>query len=54
MSEPFLLPADTPPKSGEFVEPCDDILPNPTEEELEEGKRLGEEIDTDDDEDTGL
>jgi hypothetical protein len=56
MTEPedTVLPADDPPRSGEWVDSEDDVLAQPTEAELEAGKRLGETIDTDDDEDTGL
>lgn len=41
---------DEPPKSGEWVD-VEEIIANPTEEELAEGKRMGETIDVDDDED---
>lgn len=51
MSDPTELPADESPKSGEWVDPEEFV---PTEEEEAEGKRLGETIDTDDDEDNGL
>ena len=44
---------DSPPTSGEWVD-TDEVLANPTEEELAEGKRLGETIDPDDDEDSGV
>jgi hypothetical protein len=56
MTEPenTVLPADDPPRSCAWVDSEDDVLAQPTEEELEAGKRLGESIDTDDDEDTGL
>jgi hypothetical protein len=55
MTEPedTVLPADEPPKSGVWVDSEDDVLAQPTEAELEAGQRLGEAIDTDDDEDTG-
>ena len=43
---------DDPPKSGEWVD-IDEVLASPTEEELEAGRRLGETIDPDDDEDAG-
>ena len=52
--EDTVLPADDPPKSGEWVDSEDDVLAQPTEAELEAGKRLGEVIDPDDDEDAGL
>lgn len=52
VSEPIDLPAiDEPPKSGVFIE-HDDLIP--TDDEIDEGNRLGEEIDVDDDEDNGL
>jgi hypothetical protein len=41
---------DSAPSSGEWVD-IDDVLANPTEDELEEGRILGEGIDPDDDED---
>jgi hypothetical protein len=44
---------DEPPSSGDWIEP-DDVIAEPTEEELEEGRRLGEEIDVDDDDSTGV
>jgi hypothetical protein len=44
---------DEPPSSGEWVDP-DDVIAEPTDEELEEGRRLGEEIDVDDDDSTGV
>lgn len=44
------LPADEPPKSGEFVEHDDLVL---TPEEMQEGRHLGETIDTENDEDGG-
>jgi hypothetical protein len=52
--ENTVLEPDDPPKSGMWVDSEDDVLAQPTEAELEAGKRLGEVIDTDDDEDTGL
>ena len=42
---------DEPPRSGVFVEHDDLEL---TPEEVEEGRRFGEAIDPDDDEDSGL
>lgn len=44
---------DEPPKSGEWVD-SDEVIAAPTEEELEEGRRLGEQIDPEDDDDTGV
>jgi hypothetical protein len=44
---------DDPPTSGDWVD-NDDAISEPTEEELEEGRRQGEEIDVDDDEDAGV
>lgn len=44
---------DEPPSSGEWVD-TDDVLASLTDEEAEEGRRLGEEIDTEDDDDTGV
>lgn len=44
---------DDPPKSGEWVD-TDDVVAEPTEDELEKGRQLGEEIDVDDEDDTGL
>jgi hypothetical protein len=44
---------DDPPTSGKWVE-TDDVIAEPTAEELEEGKRLGKEIDTEDDDSTGV
>jgi len=44
---------DEAPSSGEWVD-IDDVLAEPTEEELELGRILGEGIDVDDDDDTGL
>ena len=44
---------DEPPKSGEWVD-SDDVISAPTEEELEEGRLLGETIDVDDDDSTGV
>jgi hypothetical protein len=46
------LPADEPPKSGEWVD-SEALIAAPTQEEMDEGQRLGESIDTDDDEDSG-
>lgn len=46
-------PYDDPPSSGTWVD-AEDILHNPTEEELREGNRMGQSIDLDDDEDNGL
>jgi hypothetical protein len=48
----ILLEADEPPKSGDWVDVCD-VLANPTEEEVEQGRALGESIDPDDDDDAG-
>jgi hypothetical protein len=53
-TENTVLPADDPPKSGEWVDSEDDVLVQPTTEELDAGRRLGEAIDTGDDEDAGL
>jgi len=50
----IVLEPDDPPKSSEWVDSEDDVLAQPTEAELEAGKRLGEVIDPDDDEDAGL
>jgi hypothetical protein len=47
------LEPDEPPKSGKWVD-VHDVLSNPTEEEIEEGLRMGREIDTEDDEDNGM
>jgi len=44
---------DEQPRSGEWVD-VHDVLENPTEGELEDGRRAGEEIDPDDDDDDGL
>jgi len=44
---------DDPPSSGEWVD-TDDALASLTDEEAEEGRRMGEEIDPDDDDDTGM
>lgn len=44
---------DAAPKSGQWVD-NDDVLANPTEDEVEEGRRLAEEIDPDDDDSTGV
>lgn len=44
---------DEPPSSGEWVD-VDDVMASLTEEEAEEGRRLGEEIDVEDDDDTGV
>jgi hypothetical protein len=44
---------DEPPTSGDWVD-TDDVIAEPTEEELAEGQRLGEEIDPDDDDSTGV
>jgi hypothetical protein len=44
---------DEPPTSGDWVD-NDAAIAEPTEEELEEGRRLGEEIDPDDDDSTGV
>jgi hypothetical protein len=52
--ENIVLEPDEPPRSGEWVDSEDDVLAQPTEAEIEAGKRLGEVIDTSDDEDTGL
>lgn len=41
---------DEPPSSGDWVD-IDEVLSAPTEEEMEEGRILGEGIDPDDDED---
>jgi hypothetical protein len=43
------LDSDEQPKSGEWID-TDDVIENPTEEELEEGRRLGEELEDDYDE----
>ena len=43
---------DEAPSSGEWVD-IDDVLAEPTEEELDEGRALGEGIDINDDDDTG-
>lgn len=44
---------DDPPSSGEWID-SEEMIHNPTEEEVSEGRRLGEVIDIDDDEDNGL
>jgi hypothetical protein len=44
---------DDPPSSGQWVDP-EEFIHNPTDEEVAEGERLGNEIDIDDDEDNGL
>ncbi len=44
---------DEPPTSGDWIEP-DDVIAEPTEEELADGQHLGEEIDPDDDDSTGV
>lgn len=52
-NETVELEADSAPSSGEWVETCD-ALANPTDEEVEEGNRLGSVIDTEDDYDPGV
>jgi hypothetical protein len=47
---PVPLPADEPPKSGEWVDLHDEPL---TEEEMEKGRILGEDTDIEDDDDNG-
>jgi len=44
---------DEGPSSGEWVD-VDDVIANPTDQEVEEGNALGEGIDPDDDDDTGV
>jgi hypothetical protein len=44
---------DEPPSSGDWIEP-DDLIAEPTAEEIAEGQKLGEEIDPDDDDSTGV
>jgi hypothetical protein len=44
---------EDPPRSGEWVD-HEEFFESPTDEELAEGERLGQEIDVDDDEDSGL
>jgi hypothetical protein len=44
---------DEPPSSGDWIEP-DDLIAEPTEEELAAGQQLGEDIDPDDDDSTGV
>lgn len=44
---------DDPPRSGQWVD-ADDAIAEAAEEEFDEGQRLGEAIDPDDDDDTGL
>jgi len=44
---------DSPPTSGEWVD-IDETLASLTPEEAEEGRRMGEEIDPEDDDDTGV
>lgn len=53
-SNRIILEADAPPKNGVWVDLCDDIIVNPTEEEIDEGNHLGETIDTNDDDDVGI
>jgi hypothetical protein len=53
-NENIVLQSDDPPRSGVWVDSEDDVLAQPTLAELEAGQRLGEIIDTDDDEDSGL
>ena len=48
--QPLKLPADDPPKDGKWVDLHDEPL---SEEEQMAGKKLGEDIDTEDDEDNG-
>ena len=50
--EAEVLPEDDQPSSGVWVD-TDEVIHNPTDEEVAEGQRLGEAIDTDDDEDDG-
>jgi hypothetical protein len=50
--EPEILPElDEPPKN--YIDPHD-VLEQATAEDIEKGVRLGQQIDPDDDEDTGL
>jgi hypothetical protein len=44
---------DEPPKSGEWVD-SEDALAEPTEEELEAGRLMGEQIEVENDDDTGV
>lgn len=48
----FDLPADEPPKSGEFVD-HEEFFANVTAEEMEDGRLMGEQIDPENDEDGG-
>jgi hypothetical protein len=45
--------ADDPPSSGEWVD-SEDIIHDPTPEELAAGKLMGELVDPDNDEDNGM
>jgi hypothetical protein len=47
------LPPDEPPKNGVWVD-VDEVIANPTEDEVDEGNRQGLTIDPDDDGDSGL
>lgn len=44
---------DDPPSSGHWVD-IDEVMAAPTEEEMSHGQRLGEQIDVDDDDSTGV
>jgi hypothetical protein len=52
--EPVFLPADEPPRTGEWADSHDDALALITQEEVDVGERLAELIDPDDDDDNGL
>lgn len=52
-TDEILLEADAPPKNGIWVDTCD-VLANPTQQEIDLGNRLGIDIDSDDDNDTGF
>lgn len=53
MEPAITLPADAQPKDGQWVDTCD-LFASITEREAEEGKLLGETVDSDDDGDSGL
>lgn len=51
MADPIVLPADVPPRYG-WVD-VDEVVASPTDQEVEDGLRQGDTIDTDDDLDNG-
>ncbi|HEU4540509.1 MAG TPA: hypothetical protein VFR23_05230 [Jiangellaceae bacterium] len=52
--EVVYLDSDQPPASGKWLDPHDDALDEITPEDAAAGERLGELIDQDDDDDSGL